>query len=257
MATTVSNSLIDSLSKEIQESFRSRLEPIALPSGTFLYRAGEKPKYAHFMTSGLASVVTSMSDGRTSEVGIWGRESLVESMHLLGPAKVPNNCFIQVEGTALRMRFSDLQDEFQASERFRNLVLQSIQIQGLTLSQLAACNRLHEAEERLARWLLMVEDRVGESSYSLTQEFLGDMLGARRTTVTLAAGALQKSGLITYRRGRIRILDRENLEHASCECYETVRKLWQGSAFDRNPESHPLSPDHRENLIGVRRETPR
>lgn len=235
LATTVSNALIDCLPKRMQDSFRSKLEPISLPSGTFLYRAGEKPKFAHFMTSGLASVVTSMSDGRTSEVGIWGRESLVESMHLLGPVKVPNNCFMQVPGTALRMRFSDMQEEFNASEQFRNLVLQSIQIQGLTLEQLAACNRLHEAEERLARWLLMVEDRVGESSYSLTQEFLGDMLGARRTTVTLAAGTLQQSGLISYRRGRIRILDREKLEEAACECYKAVRKLWRGSCFEQGP----------------------
>ena len=224
---TVSNSLIECLPRDVQDSLRTKLEPVSLPSGTFLYRSGEPPKYAHFMTSGLASVVTSMKDGRTSEVGIWGRESLVESMHLLGPAKVPNNCFIQVPGTALRMRFADLQEVFLKSESFRQLVLNSVQIQILTLGQLAACNGLHEAEERLARWLLMVEDRVGESSYSLTQEFLGDMLGSRRTTVTLAAGALQKSGLITYRRGKIRILDRERLTEASCECYQTVQKLWR------------------------------
>lgn len=244
MGTPVSNSLVDCLPKQLQDVFRAKLEPVSLPSGTFLYRAGEKPKFAHFMTSGLASVVTSMTDGRTSEVGIWGRESLVESMHLLGPVKVPNNCFIQVPGTALRMRFSDVQEEFNGNEAFRNLVLQSLQIQGLTLSQLAACNRLHEAEERLARWLLMVEDRVGDSSYSLTQEFLGDMLGARRTTVTLAAGTLQQNGLITYRRGRIRILDRTNLEAAACECYQAVRKLWNGSSFDRSLEDLTSS-DHR------------
>ena len=106
------------------------MEPVSLPSGTFLYRTGEKPKFVHFMTSGLASVVTSMTDGRTSEVGIWGRESRAECMHLLGPAKVPNNCFMQVAGTALRMKFSDVQEEFYASEPFRNLILQSIQIQG-------------------------------------------------------------------------------------------------------------------------------
>lgn len=243
MATTVSNALIDCLPKHLQELFRTKTEPVSLPSGTVLYHAGERPKFAHFMTSGLASVVTAMTDGRTSEVGIWGHESLAESMHLLGPVRVPNSCFMQVAGTALRMRFSDVQEEFNTSEPFRNLVLQSIQIQGLTLEQLAACNRLHEAEQRLARWLLMVEDRVGESSYSLTQEFLGDMLGARRTTVTLAAGTLQQNGLITYRRGRIRILDRENLESAACECYQAVRKLWHGSRFVKGLED-PFVPNH-------------
>jgi CRP-like cAMP-binding protein len=245
VATTVSNALIDCLPKRLQDSLRMKMEPVSLPSGTSLYRPGEKPKFAHFMTSGMASVVTAMTDGRTSEVGIWGRESMAESMHLLGPVKVPNSCFMQVAGTALRMRFSDVQEEFNTSEPLRNLVLQSIQIQGLTLEQLAACNRLHEAEQRLARWLLMVEDRVGESSYSLTQEFLGDMLGARRTTVTLAAGTLQQSGLITYRRGRIRILDRENLEAAACECYQAVRKLWRGSCFEKRLEDL-APPNHHE-----------
>ncbi|MFZ0746494.1 MAG: Crp/Fnr family transcriptional regulator [Terracidiphilus sp.] len=232
MAATVFNRLIECLPKDLQDSLRPKLEPVSLPAGTFLYRAGETPKYGHFMTSGLASVVTSMVDGGSAEVGIWGREGLVESMHLLGPAKVPNNCFIQVGGTALRTRFSDLQELFLGSEPFRKAVLELIQVQGLALGQLAACNRLHEAEERLARWLLMVGDRVGGDSFSLTQEFLADMLGARRTTVTLAAGALQKSGLINYHRGHIRILDRESLQGAACECYQTVRALGFGSHCD-------------------------
>jgi CRP-like cAMP-binding protein len=167
-----------------------------------------------------------MSDGASAEVGVWGNEGLVESFHLLGRAKIPTRCFIQVEATALRVPYKELQKEFQESPEFREAVLQCVQSQGFILGQLAACNRLHEAEERLARWLLMVRDRVDSDTYSLTQEFLSNMLGARRTTVTAAAGELQRKGLIKYSRGRIRIVDSHGLEGAACECYKTVRNLY-------------------------------
>jgi CRP-like cAMP-binding protein len=167
-----------------------------------------------------------MADGASAEVGIWGKEGLVESFHLLGKARIPTRCFIQMEATALRMPFKDLQKEFLENPTVREGVLQCVQSQGFILGQLAACNRLHEAEERLARWLLMVRDRVDSESYFLTQEFLGNMLGARRTTVTAAAGTLQKKGLIKYSRGRIRIVDSAGLENAACECYKTVRNLY-------------------------------
>jgi len=124
------------------------------------------------------------------------------------------------------MPFKELQKEFQENDDLRDAVLQCVQSQGFILGQLAACNRLHEAEERLARWLLMVCDRVDSETYFLTQEFLGNMLGARRTTVTAAAGALQRKGLIKYSRGRINITDSAGLESAACECYKTVRSLY-------------------------------
>jgi CRP-like cAMP-binding protein len=149
----------------------------------------------------------------------------VESFHLLGKAKIPTRCFIQMEATALRMPYKELQKDFLEKPELRDAVLQCVQSQGFILGQLAACNRLHEAEERLARWLLMVRDRVDSESYFLTQEFLGNMLGARRTTVTAAAGTLQRKGLIKYSRGRIRIIDAGGLENAACECYKTVRNL--------------------------------
>jgi CRP-like cAMP-binding protein len=192
-----------------------------------LYEPDETPKYAHFMTSGIASIVSSMTNGASAEVGIWGREGLVESFHLLGQAKIPTRCFIQMDATALRMPFKDLQKEFLEQPDLRSAVLQCVQSQGFILGQLAACNRLHEAEQRLARWLLMVRDRVQSEIYYLTQEFLANMLGARRTTVTAAAGALQRRGLIQYSRGRIHIVDPAGLEKAACECYGTVRNLYR------------------------------
>jgi len=221
------NQLLASLSPAVRNVLLSRLKPVSLPLRTVVYEPDEIPKYAHFMTSGIASVVSSMSNGASAEVGVWGQEGLAESFHLLGTAKIPTRCFIQMEATALRMPFKELQKEFLENEELRAAVLQCVQSQSFILGQLAACNRLHEAEERLARWLLMVRDRVESENYFLTQEFLANMLGARRTTVTAAAGALQRKGIIKYSRGRIRIIDAPALEKAACECYKTVRALYR------------------------------
>jgi len=159
-------------------------------------------------------------------VGLWGREGLVESFHLLGNARIPHRCIAHMEGTALRMPFNELQREFNESEELRNCVLQGVQSQAAILGQLAGCNRLHEAEARLARWLLMVRDRAESDTFLITQEFLAIMLGARRTTVTAAAGELQRRGLIHYSRGRIHVSNAAGLENVACECYPTIRDLY-------------------------------
>jgi CRP-like cAMP-binding protein len=226
MAAKAMNLLLASLPQPYRDSFVSRLKPVSLPLRTALYEPEETPKYAHFITSGVASIVSNMADGSTAEVGIWGNEGLVESFHLLGQARVPNRCFMQMEGTALRMPFKELQTEFNRSEALHHAILQCVQSQGFILGQLAACNRLHDAEQRLARWLLMVRDRANGDTFHLTQEFMATMLGARRTTVTLVAGTLQRQNLIRYSRGSITILDPKGLEKASCECYATVRNLY-------------------------------
>ena len=222
-----SNLLLAALPPVYRNSLLSRLKPVSLPLRTVLYEPFETPKYAHFLTSGIGSIVSSMSDGTSAEVGIWGKEGLVESFHLLGKARIPARCFIQMEATALRMPYKELQKDFLESPELHDTVLQCVQTQGFILGQLAACNRLHEAEPRLARWLLMVRDRVDSDSYLLTQEFLANMLGARRTTVTAAAGAMQRRGLIKYSRGHIRIIDPKGLEGTACECYKTVGNLYQ------------------------------
>ena len=220
------NSLLAMLSPSYRASLLSQLKPVTLLLRESIYEPDETPKYAHFMTSGIASVVSSMSNGASAEVGIWGKEGLVESFHLLGNARIPTRCYIQVSGTALRMPFKELQKEFQENEELRDCVLQGVQSHGFILGQLAACNRLHEATERLARWLLMVRDRMESDSFFLTQEFMATMLGSRRTTVTAAAGHLQRQGLIKYSRGRIHLVDPQKLEDVACECYPTVRNLY-------------------------------
>jgi CRP-like cAMP-binding protein len=220
----VSNGILSAL-PDVSATLRNRLTPVSLPPGTPLYEPYEPPKYGHFLTSGIASVMTTMLDGGCTETGMWGKDGLPECMHLGNSRRVPSRCFMQVAGTALRIPFAELEAEYFASEDLRMTIQQTIHTQYLILGQLVACNRLHEAERRLARWLLMMRDRLDEDSMALTQEFLADMLGSRRTTVTAAAGALQRSGLIAYQRGRLRILDHAGLEQAACECYDVIRKL--------------------------------
>ena len=226
MVVQPSNLLLAALTPKYRSSLLARMRTVTLGPREILYEADEAPKYAHFITTGVASILISMSNGASTEVGICGREGLVESVHLLGGARIPNRCIVQMESTALRMPFKELQKEFQESQELRDCVLQGIQSQNAILGQLAGCNRLHEAEARLARWLLMVRDRTESDTFLFTQEFLAIMLGSRRTTVTAAAGALQRKGLIRYSRGRIHITNPESLENVACECYATIRDLY-------------------------------
>ena len=225
MSQTPSNAILNRLPLAQRKALLARMKPVHLPVGTVLARAGERPKFAHFMTSGITSVVAFMKDGGGAEVGLIGREGLVEAMQILGPANSPTVAFVQVEATALRMPFADMEREVFGSVVLLRRVLEFIQRHNFILGQLAACNGLHEIEERLARWLLMVQDRVDNPQFNLTQEFLSQMLGTRRTSVTQAAGSLQRSGLIQYKRGRIQILDRDRLQNSACECYPVVRDL--------------------------------
>ncbi len=225
MTTSTSNRLLDQLPPDYLASLLPRLREISLPMATNVYATGDVPKYAHFMTSGVMSIVTFMEDGRGVEVGLIGSEGLVEACHLLGPAGTPTNGFIQIAGSALRMPFEEMRREFQTCEPLRTVIHAAIQTQNYILAQLSACNRLHEVEERLARWLLMVQDRIQSDRFYLTQEFLAEMIGARRTTVTFAASNLQSRGLIEYSRGHIHIIDQDGMKRAACECYVVVRNL--------------------------------
>ncbi len=224
----IDNLLLQSLPQPYQSSICSRVEEVVLPAGTILYEPEEIPRYAWFVTAGFASNMVSMSDGRSAEIALWGKEGVLPCHHLLGGMiKGPVRCVAQMEVRALRIRFPELQKEVQRSEPLRQLVMKCAQRRSMILSQLAACNRLHDAEQRLARWLLTAHDLAGTNNILLSQGFLADILGARRTTVTLAAGALRRRKLISYRRGQIQILDQQKLKAAACECYSTVRSLFQ------------------------------
>ena len=158
-------------------------------------------------------------------MGIVGREGLVGATHLLGPAVAPTECFIQLSGAALKIPFPKLQQIFLTTEEIRMRILEFVQEQTLSLSQLATCNRLHNAEERLARWLLMVEDCIQSDKINLTQEFLAQMLGVQRSTVTVAAGGRlipAGTGMEYYRNVQLA----PELEAAACDCYGVTKKLY-------------------------------
>jgi len=217
------NLLLDSLSEDLQTSILDMGKQVLLPLQMMLHEQSQMPQYAYFLTSGIASVVVTMPEGGTAEVALIGREGLVGVMHILGPTPLPAQCFIQMEASGLRVRLEDLRTKFQESAELRKAVLEFVQQQTVTTGQIAACNKLHDAESRLARWLLMTRDRADGDTMHITQEFLADMLGTRRTTVTLVAGSLQRRGLIEYRRGKVKIVSRETLEQAACDCYRVTK----------------------------------
>jgi CRP-like cAMP-binding protein len=220
------NRLLAALSPQAIQILSPHLSPVDLPVRTSLFEPEQTPGHVCFMTSGIASVVTPMLDGGTAEVEIIGREGLVGSFYLLGSAAASTSCFMQIGGSGLRMGLPEMRRAFQDSPEIRGRVLELVQQQVLAVSQIAGCNRLHEAEARLSRWLLMAQDRLQSDEVHLTQEFLAEMLGTQRTTVTTVAGILQRSGLIEHRQGVVRIKDRAQLEEAACDCYRIVRQLY-------------------------------
>ena len=227
MAAVVINRMLESLPSDIKASLRSKLEAVTLPVGQVLVEPQQTARYVHFVTSGMISLTTAMGEGTMVEVGLVGREGFPESLQLLGPVRASKRCFVQIAGSGLRMPFKQFEQEFNASEPLRRRVLELVQFESLSVAQMAACNRLHEVEERLARWLLMVQDRIEEPQMALTQEFLAQMLGIRRSSVTLAATGMQRAGLIEYQRGDVRIKNREGLEEVACECYGVIEAMYK------------------------------
>ena len=228
MPASTGNLLLDTLSPKCQAAILTKAEEVQLPIRTSLQPPGAQPHYAYFITSGVASVVVGSTEGDSAETSLIGDEGLTGAFSLLGAADPPTDCFTQVAGSGLRILFSELRKLFLSSEEIRTRILECVQQQAMTTSQIAACNKLHEAEARLARWLLMVQDRTHESSFLLTQEFMAQMLGTRRSTLALVAATLQRAGLLEYSRGRMTILTREKLETAACDCYEVSRRLLAG-----------------------------
>jgi CRP-like cAMP-binding protein len=225
MSLRHNNLFLSGLPGASRNSLMSRATTVSLPKQAVLYEANQLPRFVYFLTSGIASVVISMIDGQSAEVGMIGCEGIVGAIHLLGGSPVPTNCFIQIEATAVRITMSDMQNAFNLSSEVRQRVLDCVQQQSNSTSQVAGCNRLHEAGARLARWLLTAQDSTQSDVLDFTQEYLAEMIGAQRTTVTVIAGILQKHGLIRYSRGRVHIISRQGLIVAACECYPVTRDI--------------------------------
>lgn len=241
-----SNLFLSSLSAESRSRLLARCVDVDLPVHAVLYGTEHAPRHAYFITSGLASVVTSMAGGETAEVGFIGNEGMVGSLQLLGSAPLSTQCMMQLAGSGLKISFAVLQSAFDTSEEIRKRILEFVQEQTITVAQIAGCNRLHGAEKRLIRWLLMAQDRAHSDVLAFTHEYLSEMIGTRRTTVTILAGRLQVKGLLSYHRGAIRILNREGLEAIACDCYPIIKRLYanlyRGDGLLPNTDGNRLPP---------------
>lgn len=202
---------------------RSRLEPVELPHQLILDEPGENIEYAYFLNQGLASLVVLTSDGRSVEVAIVGKEGVVGTPLAVGLDRGPYRAIMQIAGSGLRVKSKVLEQTLQHCPELRLILNRFVLIQGLQIAQIAACNRLHEIEQRLARWLLMCQDRVDSDLLPVTHEFLAQMLGTGRPSVSLAAGILQRAGMIENLRGTVKILNRKELEASACECYLAIQ----------------------------------
>jgi CRP-like cAMP-binding protein len=201
------------------------LEAVDLPLGLNLHDPGEKIDYAYFLNGGLCSLIVVTSEGSTVEVGLVGREGLVGTPLAVGMSRSPHRAVIQMATNGFRLRAEDMKQLAISQPELALSINRYAQIQGLLIAQTAACNRLHEVEQRMARWLLMSQDRIGSDVLTMTHEFLSQMLGTGRPSVSLAAGILQRAGFIDYSRGKMKILDRKGLEGAACECYAAMQQF--------------------------------
>ena len=221
----VANSLLAALSGEDYQSLLGELEAVTLISGDVLYEPGERIRHVYFPNDGQISLLMVMADRKALEVALVGREGMVGIPLALGAETSPVRALVQGSGSALRMKAASFHAAFGRLLPWQHELYRYAYAKLIQARQTAACNRFHQVEARLARWLMLTRDRVRSDQFHLTHEFLADTLGIRRVGVTNAASSLQRRKLISYRRGNIRILDRKGLRAASCPCYEIVRNL--------------------------------
>jgi CRP-like cAMP-binding protein len=217
------NQLLAALSETEYQRLVPNLELVSLPLHKVIYEPGELITHVYFPHQALVSLVSLMEDGSTVEVGLVGNEGMVGLPVIWGGDTTTTKAFVQIADSGSRMKASLLKIEFDRGDQLQTLLLRYMQALHTQISQLAACNRLHMIEGRLARWLLSVHDRMQKDEFPLTQEFIGQMLGTRRAGVSEAAGVLSQGGMIRYTRGKITILDRPKLEATACECYALVK----------------------------------
>jgi CRP-like cAMP-binding protein len=225
---SVTNRILSKLSPEEYERLSPYLEPITLSLGDVLYYPQDPTTHVYFPNRGTLSVISTFENGGGVEVGVIGNEGMFGLNVVLGSVSTPHEALVQLPGDGLRAPADMVEKEFKRGGTLHDLLLRYTQALIIQIAQTAACNSSHPLEGRLARWFLMSHDRAMTDELTLTHEFIALMLGSRRAGVTIAAGKLQNEGVIKYRRGHIRIVDREGLEKISCECYPIVKR-----EFDR------------------------
>ena len=230
--SVVNNLILRGLPAEEYNLILPHLQLSTLTPGLVLHEAREPVRSGYFVNSGLISTLTVMSNGDTVEGGIVGQEGFSGLPALLNISSSSSRLVVQIAGEAFKIKAGALSEVTAQSPTLERVLARFSYLQALHMAQIAACNRLHNLPERLARWLLMTQDRVGGDAFAMTHEFLAYMLGTRRSSVTITAGLLQSAGVIEYKRGKIHILDRQKLEDSACECYEVVRL--QLNAYSEN-----------------------
>jgi CRP-like cAMP-binding protein len=221
---TPRNKLLLNLPRDQFEVVSPALERVEIAFKQVLHEPFEPIRYVYFLERGVTSLVNEPDDGSIIEFATVGPEGMVGFPVLLGTYSVPSRAIVQVEGEALRMKTADLERALPRAPGLQKLLLRYTMALLNQIAQSTSCNRLHEVEERCARWLLQTHDRVEGDTFPMTQEFLSQMLGVHRPTVSIAAAMLQKAGLIRYVRGQITVTDRKGLETASCSCYGLIRE---------------------------------
>lgn len=217
------NSLLAVLPRKSYQRMLPQLEPVTLKFGDVLYRTGDVIRHVYFPTNCVVSLLTVVGGHLALEVGMVGREGMLGIPLALGVSDSPVRALVQGSGTALRMKSAHFVRELERNAPLQRAVRRYTHDRMVQITQTAACNRFHHVEARLARWLLMTRDRVSSNQFRITQEMLGGMLGVLRVAVTNAAGKLQRRKLISYSRGRIRVLDSRALEAVACLCYQIVK----------------------------------
>jgi CRP-like cAMP-binding protein len=223
------NQLLAALPRDERERLMNQMERVHLNQGTILHEPNEPCQHVYFPNSGVISMLSCLEDDCNIEVGTVGNEGMVGTSVFLGVNKTYNRAIVQVTGEAMRMRVEDFEKATAQDGSFHRLLHLYTYTLLSQVSCSIVCNRFHETEKRLARWLLRIRDHVGADRFYLTQAFISKMVGTPRPHITTAAGKLQKAGLISYRRGNIAILDGQGLEKASCSCYHTVKDYYNSS----------------------------
>src|SRR5579871_3391428 len=221
----VANAILLSIPDEEFNAIRQDLQYLELPLRTVLYEAKKKIEYVHFLNSGMTSLVFETRDRETVEVGVVGNEGYTPIPVVAGLRSSPHEAVMQVGGDGFRLSVEVVERALKDSPRLSEAMNRYAAVHGLQVAQTAGCNRLHDLEQRLARWLLLTQDRVGSGLLRITHDFLAMMLGTDRPSVSLAAGALQKKKIIEYAHGSVRVLNRKKLESSACECYSVIQQF--------------------------------
>jgi CRP-like cAMP-binding protein len=217
------NLLIAALRQDARDRLVPNLELVDLPLGKVLHESGDTEHYVYFPTNSIVSLLYTMASGSSAEIAVVGKEGIVGVAVFMGGESTTSRAVVQSAGSAFRLSRQHLKDEFDRHGEFLNLMLRYTQSLITQMAQTAVCNRHHSIDQQLCRWLLLSLDRLPGNELIMTQELIANMLGMRREGVTESAGKLDRMGVITYKRGHIRVLDRSRLESGSCECYGVVK----------------------------------